>query len=165
MKSGLRSVWSLLLPLGSLPLTGCGPDLPRSVVSGSVTFERTEIAAGTSTFADCTAGIRQQFNGADLAGNGFSMRVLRTDAKQPAVVFTQEPTQKTVELTAASCSVLDVYLVRGWGEIEKLAPGERFVHGEHLREYDYYTSGSALLDCKTPAGGRVRGSLSFRCGP
>jgi hypothetical protein len=163
MKSGLLSV---LVPLCHLTLAGCGPSLPRDAIVGSVTFERTEIGAGTSAFADeCGSGIRQQFNGADLDGSGFSMRVLRTERKQPVVILTQAATNKTIELTAATCSVLDVYLFQGRGAVEKLRPGERLL-SEEGRLYDnLFTSGSALFDCTTPAGGRARGSVSFRCGP
>jgi hypothetical protein len=161
MKSGLLSV---LVPLCHLPLAGCGPSLPRDAVVGSVTLERTEIGAGTSAFASCASGINQQFNGVDLDGKGFSVRVLRTDRKQPVVVLTQAATNKTLELTAATCSALDVYLFQGRGEVEKLRPGERLLHEEGLGLGDYFTSGSALFDCSTPAGGRARGSVSFRCG-
>jgi hypothetical protein len=163
MKSCLLSV---LVPLCHLTPAGCEPSLPRDAIVGSVTFERTEIGAGTSAFADsCASGSSQQFNGADLDGNGFSMRVLRTDAKQPGVVLTQVGTNKTVELTPATCSVLDVYVFPGWGEVEKLRPGERFLHETGRGYLDHFTSGSALFDCTTPAGGRARGSVSFRCGP
>ena len=135
--------------------------MSQSAIVGSVTFERTEIGKGTVSFAGCDSGVYQQFMGADFPGSGFSMRVLRTERKQPVVVLTEDATNKTVELTAATCSVLDVDVFRHWGEVEKLRPGERLRH--ELDILSYFTSGSAIFDCTTPAGGRVRGSISFRC--
>ena len=86
--------------------------------------------------------------------------MIRTPTRQSVVLLTEPASHKTIELSGAKCSVIDVDAFRGLA----LRPDGSIQEGD--REFNPAspnTSGKVTFDCTVPTGGRARGSLSFAC--
>lgn len=152
-------------------LGGCGriTIVGTPVIDGSVSIEQTQTRGPVnSTFSDCRSGFHESFLGADLLGDAFSIRVLRTATFQPEILLVpRSPALKqlgnSVELSQANCSALELKVFSDSilpEDIDKPHPTAPILN--YTRD-SHPTSGKVIFNCNLPTGERISGAVAFQC--